>query len=437
MYRNTPSQLTRPRRVLLRGLAGTALAIGLLLTGPLCDPVFAAKKHGAEHAGKPAGAPQASSTATKETPAPAPGSDAGGAQGIDTSARNAIIVDFDTGAVLLDKNADQRMPPASMGKIMTAYMVYDALKKGKISLEDTLPVSEKAWRVQLNDSSTMFLDINSKAKIEDLIRGLIVVSGNDAATVLAEGLAGSEAAFVEQMNDKAQELGLTGSHFANPHGLPDPEEYMTARDLATLARRLIVDFPDYYHYDAEKYFTYNGHTQGNRNPLLYKDLGVDGMKTGHTEEAGYCLTASAIRNGRRIILVTAGLATMKAREEENERLLEWAYRTFNDYELIKAGDTLDQADVWLGAQAKVPVTTTKNVEITLPREARRSLKVTAVYEGPVKAPVTQGEEAGKLVITADGIDPIEVPLVAAQPVPRLGVFGRVVAAGGQLVWGRH
>ncbi len=356
------------------------------------------------------------------------------ATGIDTQARNAIIVDFQTGAVLLDKGADQRMPPASMSKIMTAYLVYDALKKGRLSLEDILPVSEKAWRTQ---GSKMFVPYPGRVKVEDLVRGMIIQSGNDACIVLAEGLAGSEQAFVDQMNEKAKELGLNNSHFANVDGLPDPNEYVTARDLALLAKRLIVDFPEYYHYDSEKDFTYNGIKQGNRNPLLYKDLGADGMKTGHTDEAGYSLTASAVRDGRRIIMVLGGLPTGKARQQESERLLEWAFREFNDFQLVKAGEAVDQAEVWLGADAKVPVTVEKDIVVTLPRAARRSMKATVHYDSAVKAPVAKGQTVGKLTITADGVDPVEAPLVAMQPVAKLGPLERIAIAAGYLVWGKR
>jgi D-alanyl-D-alanine carboxypeptidase (penicillin-binding protein 5/6) len=359
---------------------------------------------------------------------------ASAATGIDTQARNAIIVDFETGAVLLDKGADQRMPPASMSKIMTAYLVYDALKKGKLSLEDILPVSERAWRTQ---GSKMFVPYPGRVKVEDLVRGMIIQSGNDACIVLAEGLAGSEGAFVEQMNEKAKELGLNNSHFANVSGLPDPNEYVTARDLALLARHLITDFPEYYHYDSEKDFTYNNIRQGNRNPLLYKDLGADGMKTGHTDEAGYSLTASAIREGRRIIMVMGGLQSMKARAQESERLLEWAFREFNDFRLVKAGDAIDQAEVWLGADAKVPVTAAKDVVVTLPRAARRSMKATVHYDHPAKAPISKGQTIGKLTITADGVDPVEIPLVAMQPVEKLGPIARIAVAAGYLVWGKR
>jgi D-alanyl-D-alanine carboxypeptidase (penicillin-binding protein 5/6) len=356
------------------------------------------------------------------------------ATGIDTQARNAIITDFETGAVLLDKGADQRMPPASMSKIMTAYVVYDALKKGKLSLDDILPVSEKAWRT---GGSKMFVPYPGRVKVEDLVRGMIIQSGNDACMVLAEGIAGSEAAFVEQMNDKAKELGLNASHFANTSGLPDPNEYVTARDLALLARRLIVDFPEYYHYDSEKEFTYNNIKQGNRNPLLYKDLGADGMKTGHTDEAGYSLTGSAVREGRRIIMVMGGLPSGKSRAQESERLLEWAFREFNDYRLVKAGDTIDQAEVWLGTEAKVPVTIKQDIVVTLPRAARRTMKATVHYDGPAKAPIAKGQVVGKLTITAEGVDPVEVPLQAAQPVEKLGPVGRIAVAAGYLVWGKR
>src|ERR1051326_5090824 len=356
------------------------------------------------------------------------------ATGIDTQARNAIIVDFETGAVLLDKGADQRMPPASMSKIMTAYIVYAALKKRRLSLEDSLPVSERAWRTQ---GSKMFVPYPGRVKVEDLIRGMIIQSGNDACIVLAEGLAGSEQAFVDQANEKAKELGLNNSHFANVSGLPDPNEYVTARDLSLLARRLIVDFPEYYHYDSEKDFTYNGIKQGNRNPLLYKDLGADGMKTGHTDEAGYSLTASAVREGRRIIMVMGGLPSAKSRQQESERLLEWAFREFNDFRLVKAGDTVDQAEVWLGTEAKGPVTVEKDVVVTLPRAARRTMKATVHYDSPAKAPVAKGERIGKVTITAEGVDPVVVPLVATQSVEKLGPIARIAVAAGYLVWGKR
>lgn len=355
----------------------------------------------------------------------------------DTSARNAIVIDYQTGAVLLDKNADQHMPTASMSKIMTAYTVYTYLAEGKAKLDDMLPVSEDAWRTGLHDNqSRMFVPYPGQVKVEDLLRGMIVQSGNDACVVLAEGLAGSTGAFVEKMNEVAEKIGLKDSHFANVHGLPAPDHYMSPRDLATLSRRLIQDFPQYYRYEAEKSFTYNGITQGNRNPLLYKDLGADGIKTGHTEEAGYGLVGSAVRNGRRIIFVLSGMKSMKERSQESERVLEWAYREFNDYAIAKAGQPIDDAPVWLGAQGKVPAAAASDVVVTLPRSARRDLKVMAVYDQAVKAPVAVGQTVGKLVVTAPDTDPMEVPLVATQPVERLNAFGRVAAGAGYLLWGK-
>jgi D-alanyl-D-alanine carboxypeptidase (penicillin-binding protein 5/6) len=356
---------------------------------------------------------------------------------IDTSAKHAFVVDFNTGTILLSKGGDERIPPASMSKMMTAYVVFEFLKKGQATMEDTLPVSEKAWAKHKTGESNMFVPLGARVKIEDLVRGMIIQSGNDACVVLAEGLAGSEQAFVEQMNETAKRLGLAGTHYANVDGLPDPEEYTTAHDLAMLAKHLIADFPEHYGYEAEKDFTYNGIKQGNRNPLLYKNIGVDGLKTGHTSEAGYGLTVSALREGRRVIVVLSGMQSMKERSAESEKVLEWAYREFSDYHLVKAGDTIDEAPVWLGETTKVPATTKSDVFVTLPKKARHDLKVTAVYDAAVKAPVSQGQTVGKLVIAAPDMDTIEVPLVAAQPVAQLNPLGRVAAAAGYLLWGKR
>lgn len=356
---------------------------------------------------------------------------------IDTTAKHAVVIDFNTGATLLDKGADDRMEPASLSKMMTAYVVFDYIKKGQVTLEDMLPVDEKAWAKHKTDESNMFVALGSRVKVEDLIRGMIVQSGNDACYVLAEGLAGSIDAFVDRMNEMAKQLGLDHSHFANVDGLPDPQEYVTARDLATLSHHLIADYPEYYHYESEKEFTYNGIKQGNRNPLLYKDLGVDGLKTGHTEEAGYGVAISAVRDGRRIIEVLAGMSSMKERAGESEKVLEWAFREYNDYRLVKAGDPVDDAPVWLGAEARVPATTQSDIFVTLPRKARHDLKVTAVYDAAVKAPVAKGQTVGRLVVSAPDMDAQDFPLVAAEPVARLNPLGRVAAAAGYLLWGKH
>jgi D-alanyl-D-alanine carboxypeptidase (penicillin-binding protein 5/6) len=355
--------------------------------------------------------------------------------GIDTQAKHALIVEVETGTVLLDKAAEERMPPASMSKIMTAYVVFDMLKKGQAKLDDELPVSEKAWRL---GGSKMFVPIGGRIKIDDLLKGVIIQSGNDACLVLAEGLAGSEEAFVELMNKKAKEIGLEDSHFANVDGLPNPEHWVTAHDLAKLAVRTIQDFPEYYHYYSQIDYEFNNIKQGNRNPLLYKNIGADGLKTGHTEEAGFSLTASVKRGDRRIVLVLGGLPTMKARAQESERLIEWAFREFNDYRLFSVGDKVEDADVWLGAEPRVPLTVANNLVVTLPRKARKDMKVTVLYDRPIPAPINAGEGVGKIVVSAPDRPPIEAPLVAGASVERQDALGRIATLAGYLVWGnRH
>jgi D-alanyl-D-alanine carboxypeptidase (penicillin-binding protein 5/6) len=355
----------------------------------------------------------------------------------DTTARNAIVIDYQTGAVLLDKKADQRIPTASMSKIMTAYTVYTYLRDGKVKLDDVLSVSEHAWRTGLaGDQSRMYVPYPGRAMVEDLLRGMIVQSGNDACVVLAEGLAGSEEAFVEKMNELAKQLGLTNSHFANVHGLPAPDHYMSPRDLAILSRHLIQDFPQFYRYEAEKEFTYNKIKQGNRNPLLYKDLGADGIKTGHTEEAGYGLVGSAVRGGRRGIVVLAGQGSLKERGTESERLLDWSYREFSNFTIVKAGEPIDDAPVWMGTADKVSAAPTRDATVTLWRAARKDMRVTAIYTGAAKAPVAKGQIVGKLRIAAPDNDPVEIPLAATQEVDRLGPFGRMAEAAGYLLWGK-
>jgi len=351
---------------------------------------------------------------------------------METQAQHALVVEVETGAVLLDKLADDHMPPASMSKIMTAYVVFDILKQGRASIEDELPVSERAWRLQ---GSKMFVPIGGRIKIEDLLKGMIIQSGNDACLVLAEGLAGSEAAFLELMNQKAKELGLKDSHFANVDGLPNPDHWMTARDLATLSIRTIKDFPEYYHYYGQIDYEYNNIKQGNRNPLLYKGMGADGLKTGHTEEAGYSLTASVKRDDRRIVLVLGGLSTMKARAQESERLIEWAFREFNDYKLFAAGDKVEDAELWLGSDPKVPLTVGQDLVVTMPRKSRKDMKVTVEYDRPIPAPVSKGQVIGKVIVTAPDVPPAEAPLVAGASVDRMDALGRIATLAGYLVWG--
>ena len=342
---------------------------------------------------------------------------------LDTAAKFAIIIDHVTGAVLLEKEPDASMVPSSMTKLMTAYIVYEMLRGGRLKLDQELPVSERAWRM---GGSKMFVQVGTSVKVEDLSRGVIVQSGNDACIVLAEGIAGSEEQFAELMNTKARDLGLERTTFRNSTGWPHPEHRSSARDIATLARRIIRDFPEYYHYDAEKSFKYNGIEQQNRNPLLQKNL-ADGLKTGSTDEAGYGLVASAGRNGRRVIVMVNGLDTMRARAEESERLLEWSFREFENVTLFTAGDVVEQAPVHLGTAPTVPLVGGRDVVMTMPRGWRNRAKVTLSYSTPVPAPVQRGTQLGTLAVSGQGVPELEVPLLAGADVPRLGLPGRAIA----------
>ena len=358
---------------------------------------------------------------------------AGQAQAFETSAKQAIVIDFQTGSVLFDKNADESVHPASMSKLMTLYLVFDRLKAGQIKLTDMLTVSEAAWA--LNEGSTMFVGIGSKIPVEDLIRGIIVQSGNDACLVFAEGLAGSEEAFAKLMNEKAKEIGLTNSHFVNAHGLENPDHKMTARDLARLATHIIQDFPDYYHYFSEKTFVFNGISQGNRNPLLYTDTGADGLKTGHLSVSGYGITASALRDGRRIVMVLHGLESMQVRADEARLVLDWAFRETENVLLAKANKALEEAPVWLGQAATVPLVLHDDLLVTLPRGARDKMTAKAVFEGPVPAPIAEGQAIGKLIVQAGDQPPFEAPLYAGAAVAELDTFGRIIMAAKRLIGG--
>ncbi|HBK08654.1 MAG TPA: D-alanyl-D-alanine carboxypeptidase [Acetobacteraceae bacterium] len=342
---------------------------------------------------------------------------------VDTTARWAYAQDFDTGATLLEKLADEEMPPSSMTKLMTMYLVYDQLKQGRLKLEDELPVTEKAWRMQ---GSKMYVAVGSTVKVEDLIRGVIVQSGNDAAIVLAEAIGGSEEQFVEKMNTKAKQLGLTHSFFKNCTGWPDPEQHMSVRDIATLAAAIIREFPDYYHYDSEKTFKYNGIEQGNRNPMVQKGT-ADGLKTGHTEAGGYGLVVSSKRNGRRVILVLNGMNSMHERAEESERLMDWAFFNFEDVTLFSAGDTIEQVPVWLGTAHSVPLVTGRDVTVTMPRNWRQKASVKVGFNAPLTAPVAKGDVLGRLTVTGEGVPHLDLPLMAGADVPKLSLPGRAMA----------
>ncbi len=343
---------------------------------------------------------------------------------IETAAGYAILIDFETGTVLLEKAADDPIPPASMSKLMTLYLVFDKLKHGELKLDDTLPVSEQAWRMQ---GSKMYVLVGDRVRVDDLLRGVVVQSGNDACIVLAEGIAGSEEAFAELMNERGRELGLTQSVFRNATGWPEPGHVMSVRDIALLSRHIIADLPEFYPLFSEIEFTYNKIKQGNRNPLLYKSMGVDGLKTGHTEEAGYGLSVSAMRDGRRLILVAHGLAGVNERSQEAERLIEWGFREFYNATIARAGQPIETAPVWLGAAAEVPLTVASDVKVTLPRSARRKLTAVVRFEGPLPAPVRKGDVVATLHLEAEGMPPMAIPLVAGADVERLGMIGRLGA----------
>lgn len=344
---------------------------------------------------------------------------------METPAKHAVLMDHETGAVLFAKDEDEPMPPSSMSKLMTIYLLFQRLADGRLSMDDEFAVSEKAWRM---GGSKMFVEVGKTARVEDLVRGIVVQSGNDACIVVAEGIAGSEAAFAELMNEEAKRIGLQDSHFVNASGWPDPDHLMSARDLAQLARHLINDFPQYYGYFAETSFKYNNIRQGNRNPLLYKNIGADGLKTGHTQAAGYGLVASAVQDEHRLVLVLNGLESVNQRSRESERLLAWGFREFGRYDLFQANETVGEADVWLGQAESVPLLIEEPLQIIMPRTARSKMKVTVTYDGPLPAPIAKGQTVATLTVEAPGLDTIERDLIAGSDVPQLGMFGRLTAA---------
>lgn len=354
------------------------------------------------------------------------------AAALDTPARQALMIDAGTGAVLLEKDADQPMPPSSMSKLMTTYMVFERLAAGSLKLDDSFPVSEAAWRT---GGSKMFVGLGERVSVEDLLRGVIVQSGNDACIVLAEGMAGDEARFAAQMTETARTLGLQNSTFVNSSGWPDPGHLMSPRDLAKLAQILIEKFPQYYRYFAEIDFVHNNIKQGNRNPLLYGFEGADGLKTGHTEIAGYGLTASAVRGDRRLILVLNGLESEAQRAAEAKRLLEAGFRDFENIRLVQAGAVLEQADVWLGKSAAVPLVATEDVVVTLQRGSRPAFEASVTFTGPIAAPIVKGSPVAVLNLSAPDFGPIQIPLAAGADVERLGFVGRVFAMLGYWLWG--
>lgn len=352
------------------------------------------------------------------------------AAAFDTKARAAYVVDASTDTVLLEKNAGQALPPASMSKLMTLYVAFEALRDGRLTLDERLPVSEHAMSYK---GSTMFLNTQDRVRVEDLLRGIIVLSGNDACVVIAEALSpdGTEAGFARYMTKRAQQMGMENSTFANSNGWPMAGHRMSAKDLAILAEHLIEDFPEYYPLFAETSFEFDGRAPSNtrnRNPLLKLGIGADGLKTGHTEEAGYGLTGSALQDGRRVIFVLSGLNSTAQRAEEAEAIVNWSFRHFSKRTVAKAGEPVAQADIWMGAAPAVDLVPADDLEILLPALAGSAISAEVVYDGPVNAPVKKGDQLAELVIQPDELPEVRLPLVAASDVARGGFTVRVTTA---------
>lgn len=342
------------------------------------------------------------------------------------AASGYILMDANSGKVIVEHNADEKLPPASLTKLMTSYILSYELEQGNVSNEDMVTISKNAWaqNPKFAGSSLMWIEVGKQVRLEDLHRGVVISSGNDSSVAVAEHLAGSEGAFADVMNQHAQILGMTNSHFVNSHGLPHPDHYMTARDLALLSKA-ILQFPAEYALYSEKDFTYNNIRQTNRNRLLWKDESVDGLKTGHTEEAGYCLVTSAKRTGMRLISVVMGTSSQSARERETQKLLSYGFRYFETHALYSAGDQLTESPVWAGAEELFALGVERDISLTIPRGQQKALKAVMNIDDVIKAPVTKGKEYGELVVTLSGEELLREPLVALQSVDQGGLFKRL------------
>ncbi|MBO6815306.1 MAG: D-alanyl-D-alanine carboxypeptidase [Rhizobiaceae bacterium] len=359
------------------------------------------------------------------------------AQIYSTPAEAALLMDAETGTVLFSKNPDTRIPPASLAKIMTMEVVFDQLKRGKLKLDDRFFVSENAWRNggASSGGSTMFAKLNSEIRLEDLIRGVVIQSANDGSIIIAEGLAGSEQAFANLMNQRARQIGLDASNFTNSTGLPDPEQYVTIRDLAKLARYIIREYPNYYRYYREKDFEWNNIRQRNRNPLLASNIGADGMKTGYTEESGYGIVGTAKREGRRLVAVLSGMTSKSQRAEEARKILDWGFRAFEKITLFEEGEILGQASVYGGEKPGVDVVGEGPVSIYLPIGYRDKMKARIVYTGPLMPPVAKGSQIASLKVWIDDELSQETKLYAAEDVNKGGLQRQAVDALKELLFG--
>ena len=369
--------------------------------------------------------------------APNPVSGPKSSEGYQTAAAHAMLIEAESGSVLFEKGADDLIPPASLSKLMTAEVVFNEVKQGRLELNKEFITSTNAWRRggAPSRTSAMFIPIHSKVSVDDLLHGVIIQSANDACIVLAEGIAGSESAFAEMMVKRARELGLSKSTFGNSNGLPDPRQLMTSRELGKLARHIIDTYPEFYKLYGEREFTFNKIRQQNRNPLLNMTIGADGLKTGFTKEAGYGLVGSAVQNGMRLIVVVNGLKSEKERADEAKKLLEWGFHNFQSNLLFVDGQEIAYAKVYGGAKSSVPLMAPKEVRLMVPRNSREKIIARVVYNGPVPAPVQQGQKVGTLKVWRNEFVALEVPLQAADSVPAGSMPRRAFDAATELVIG--
>ena len=356
------------------------------------------------------------------------------------NARTAILQDYFSGEILYEKNADASIYPASMTKIMTAIVAFDLIKSGDLSLDDNFIVSEKAWRLSTAGYSSMFIMVGDEVSVEDLLRGIIVASGNDACIALAEGIAGTEEEFAILMTAKAQEIGMENTNFSNSSGINDPNNYSTVRDILLMSNYLIKEHPKFYEYFAEKEFTWDRTggdpiTQGNRNPLLYKNLGADGIKTGYLAVEKYSLASSIMRNGRRLIAVGSGFNTKNSRSRESTKILTYGLTNFDLVKIADSQTPISEVDVWLGKQNNVKVYTKKDIYKTIKKARKKNLKISVNYEGPIEAPINKDDVLAKLKVVYEDEIIGEYDLFALQDVKKLNMFSRLMRSLNYLIWG--
>ncbi len=356
------------------------------------------------------------------------------------NARTGILIDFHSDKILYEMDPDAKIYPASMTKIMTSIIAFDLLKKNKLALDDMIVVSENAWRLSQSGYSSMFIMVNDQVSVEDLLKGIIIASGNDACVALAEGIAGSEENFAEMMNEKAIEIGMTSTNFTNSSGINDPNNVSTVRDIAIMSKYLIINYPSYYEIFKEKNFTWDRTggdpiKQGNRNPLLYKNVGVDGVKTGYLAVEKYSLASSMIKNDRRLIAVASGFPNKNLRSSESLKLLNWGYRNTNTFEVSQKGKTFFELETWLGKKNKIKAVTEEDYYLTINKKDIRNLKVTLEYDGPVVAPIQKGQKVANLVVSNKDETLKILPLYAYEDLKKVNFFKSLITSINYLIWG--